>query len=80
MLGMPDVTGSISTPDTWQGALCVLLPTKINQDVPTDLEPVIIRCLAKLPVKRFQDEKCPEKSLAGCWCAGEWTEDQGAAW
>ena len=55
-------------------------PAEVNPAVPPDLEHVIIRCLAKLPVNRFDDAESLEKALAGCGCAGKWTEDQAAAW
>lgn len=55
-------------------------PAEVNPAVPPDLELVIIRCLAKLPANRFQDVESLEKALAGCECAGKWTEDQAAAW
>jgi eukaryotic-like serine/threonine-protein kinase len=55
-------------------------PAEVNPAVPPDLELVIIRCLAKQPANRFQDVENLEKALAGCECAGKWTEDQAAAW
>ena len=55
-------------------------PADVNPAVPPDFELVIIRCLAKLPGNRFQDVESLEKALAGCECAGKWTEDQAAAW
>ncbi len=55
-------------------------PAEVNPAVPPDLEHVIMRCLAKLPVNRFDDVESLEKTLAGCECAGKWTEDQAAAW
>ena len=58
----------------------VVPPSELNPAVPLDLELVINRCLAKMPVHRFQDVDSLEKALAECECADKWTEDQAAAW
>lgn len=55
-------------------------PAEVNPAIPTDLELIIIRCLAKMPGNRFQDVESLEKALAQCACAGQWTEEQAAAW
>lgn len=55
-------------------------PTELNPAVPSDVEAVILRCLAKLPADRYQDMEGLEKALAACHCAGQWTEEQAAAW
>ncbi len=55
-------------------------PAQVNPAVPSDLELVIIRCLAKLPANRFQDVESLEQALAACECAGKWTESRAAAW
>ena len=55
-------------------------PAKLNPAVPEDLERVIIRCLAKMPTNRFQDVQSLDQALAGCACAGKWTEEHSAAW
>jgi serine/threonine-protein kinase len=55
-------------------------PTEMNPGVPSDLETIIVRCLAKKPADRFQDVESLEKALAQCDCAGKWTEEQAAAW
>jgi serine/threonine-protein kinase len=54
--------------------------SELNPAVPLDLELVINRCLAKMPVHRFQDVDSLEKALAACECADKWSEDQAAAW
>ncbi|HEY7309600.1 MAG TPA: serine/threonine-protein kinase [Gemmataceae bacterium] len=48
--------------------------------VPTDLEAVLRRCLAKAPADRFPDAGSLDAALAGCTCAGEWTEARARAW
>jgi serine/threonine-protein kinase len=55
-------------------------PAKLNPAVPEDLERVIIRCLAKMPTNRFQDVQSLDQALAACGCAGQWTDQQAAAW
>jgi serine/threonine-protein kinase len=49
-------------------------------DVPEDLEAVVSRCLAKSPAGRFADAAALDRALAGCGCAGQWTEEQAASW
>lgn len=55
-------------------------PTRLNPSVPTDLEGIVIRCLAKSPADRFQDVESVGKALAACECAGQWTGEQATAW
>src|SRR5262249_29990691 len=49
-------------------------------DVPDDLDRIVQGCLAKSPGERFADAAGLERALAGCACAGDWTEDRAAAW
>jgi serine/threonine-protein kinase len=35
-------------------------------DVPADLEAVILRCLAKVPEKRFHDVESLDRALGAC--------------
>jgi tRNA A-37 threonylcarbamoyl transferase component Bud32 len=58
----------------------VVPPSQLNPAVPEDLELVVNRCLAKMPVNRFQDVDSLEKALAACDCADKWTEEKAAAW
>ena len=55
-------------------------PSKLNPDVPTDLERVIMKCLEKRPEDRFQDAENLDKALADCESAGKWTEERAKAW
>ena len=55
-------------------------PAQVNSAVPADVEAVILRCLAKAPADRYQDMESLEQALARCHCAGEWSEEQAAAW
>jgi serine/threonine-protein kinase len=49
-------------------------------NVPADVEAVLRRCLAKAPADRFPDASSLEEALAGCACAGDWTEARARAW
>ena len=62
------------------GALHVVPPSKLQADVPADLERVILRCLAKSPEDRFQDVDSLEEALAECAAADQWTQSQAARW
>jgi hypothetical protein len=58
----------------------VVPPSKLQADVPADLEQVILRCLAKSPEDRFQDIDSLEQALAECAAADQWTQPQAARW
>jgi eukaryotic-like serine/threonine-protein kinase len=55
-------------------------PVPALADAPADLEAVLRRCLAKAPADRFPDAGSLDEALAGCACAGEWTEARARAW
>jgi eukaryotic-like serine/threonine-protein kinase len=54
--------------------------TTHRPDVPTDLEAVVIRCLAKGPADRFPDVRSLGEALAACDAARRWTEQDAADW
>jgi hypothetical protein len=58
----------------------VVPPSKLQADVPADLERVILRCLAKRPEDRFQDIDSLEQALAECAAADQWTQADAARW
>ena len=58
----------------------VMPPSKSRDDIPADLEKVVLRCLAKKPEDRFPDVGELERALADCECAGKWDEQRAAAW
>jgi serine/threonine-protein kinase len=49
-------------------------------EVPTDLERVILRCLAKRPEDRFQDAESLEQALSECAAGDQWTQAHAARW
>jgi serine/threonine-protein kinase len=54
---------------------------RLDDEVPADLEAIILRCLAKGRGERFQTAKELEEALAACSCANAWTqEDAQASW
>ena len=53
---------------------------KYHPGVSHDLEAIVLRCLEKDPGKRYPDAESLERALAGCECAGGWTEEMGAEW
>ncbi|HEV3079550.1 MAG TPA: serine/threonine-protein kinase [Gemmataceae bacterium] len=55
-------------------------PSKLQPDVPRDLERVILRCLAKKPEDRFPDADRLEQALAECAAAGQWTQAHAVRW
>jgi serine/threonine-protein kinase len=58
----------------------VVPPDRHRPDLPADLQAVLLHCLEKEPVQRFQDAESLEQALGLCGCAGQWTREQAAAW
>jgi serine/threonine-protein kinase len=55
-------------------------PSQIRDDVPEDLERVILRCLAKNPDERYPNVKALARDLAACSAAREWDDAKAEAW
>jgi serine/threonine-protein kinase len=58
----------------------VLPPSQIREEVPSDLEHVVMRCLEKDPARRFQDAESLGLALSSCAHAGAWSTQNAAAW
>jgi serine/threonine-protein kinase len=58
----------------------VVAPSLLRDDVPEDLEQVVLRCLSKKPEDRFQDADGLESALSNCAAAGKWTQTHAARW
>ena len=55
-------------------------PSAANAQVPSDLDQLILKCLAKDAKDRFQDAASLEQAFAHCECADDWTAKRAAAW
>lgn len=55
-------------------------PSRLNPEVPPDLETVVLRCLEKDPARRFQTAAEVDAALLRCAAAGTWTLRDAAAW
>jgi serine/threonine-protein kinase len=58
----------------------VVPPSQIDSHVPTDLEQVIVKCLAKRPADRFPDASSLELALAACDDADRWSDADAERW
>jgi serine/threonine-protein kinase len=55
-------------------------PSRINPEIPEDLERVVLRCLAKRREERFQDVGKLGAAIALCKCSGKWTMSKANTW
>jgi eukaryotic-like serine/threonine-protein kinase len=58
----------------------VVPPSQIRDQVPADLEAVVLRCLAKDPTERFPDAESLEIALGRCLCASSWNKALARQW
>jgi serine/threonine-protein kinase len=58
----------------------VVPPSRVRPGIPEDLEPIVLRCLAKDPAARFPDAESLEQALGACACAGDWDPARAARW
>lgn len=54
--------------------------TRLNDDVPVDLQEVVLHCLEKRPEDRFADACALDRALAACRDAGQWSPERAHAW
>jgi len=52
----------------------------LRPDTPSDLERVVLWCLAKKPVERPADIDALEQALGQCVCAADWDKHRASAW
>jgi serine/threonine-protein kinase len=55
-------------------------PSRLQPEIPEDVENVLLRCLAKEPNDRFQTVDQLERALAACALAESWTNEKAAEW
>jgi serine/threonine-protein kinase len=53
---------------------------EFQDEVPGDLQRVIMRCLEKDADRRYQDAISLERALSACECAGQWTAERAEDW
>jgi eukaryotic-like serine/threonine-protein kinase len=58
----------------------VVPASQLRDDVPTDLDAVVLRCLAKDPMERFPDAESLEIALGRCTCASSWDKALARQW
>jgi serine/threonine-protein kinase len=58
----------------------VVPPSHWRGDIPSDLEEIVLRCLAKQPDDRYATAGALRDALAGSSAAGPWTRRRAAAW
>jgi eukaryotic-like serine/threonine-protein kinase len=58
----------------------VVPPSKLRSDLPADLERVVLICLAKKPVERYQSVQDLEAALAACNSAADWDRAKANQW
>jgi serine/threonine-protein kinase len=55
-------------------------PSQVREDIPPELEAIVLKCLAKSPDERFASVADLESALAACGQEHEWTSEQAERW
>jgi serine/threonine-protein kinase len=55
-------------------------PSLVRDDIPVDLERIVLRCLAKDAADRFPDVGDLERALGECASTGEWDQERAVRW
>ncbi len=58
----------------------VVPPSHHRDGIPEDLERIVLRCLAKSPLDRYQTVNELARDLAACECSGDWGPEEAAKW
>jgi eukaryotic-like serine/threonine-protein kinase len=58
----------------------VVPPSVVRDNIPRDLDRVVLRCLAKAPADRFPDSRSLERALGACACGETWDQGRAARW
>ena len=58
----------------------VVPPSQINPAISSDLESVVLKCLNKKPIDRYQDIPSLLDALMDCECADQWSDKRAAHW
>jgi hypothetical protein len=58
----------------------VVPPSRLRGEIPSDLEKVVLRCLAKAPADRYQSAMELRQALSECVAAGGWAPEDATAW
>jgi len=58
----------------------VVPPSRHNSRIPADLEQVVLKCLAKAPIERYQDVVGLAEALGRCEAANRWSRQHAAQW
>jgi serine/threonine-protein kinase len=58
----------------------VVPPSRWRAEIPSDLEQIVLDCLAKEPSQRPTDVDALERAFAACACAADWDKDRARQW
>jgi serine/threonine-protein kinase len=81
LTGQPPFTGtSVMQLLSAHARVEVVPPSKVNSDLPHDLDRIIVKCLAKRPSERYPSAASLMAALGDCACADKWGPEQAAGW